>query len=306
MAMNDDTDYPRLTPPDDRYPSPGNLFRSAGDLTDDQFDLLAAAWSENALPDDSHTEMEALFASDPAKKEYAESFRQLRLRPFDDKWSGRHALLRTTPAAKIIRRVWITTLAAAAVIFAILFLRPVTDKQTAITAPVSSPEIALAPEVTESSPAAVNEEMPKPLAAVKITSVTEIKEELPASEREQPVKAAPVTVNARTEIPVIMAGIDSRNLLAVNYNKIPAATNIQEKEENWLVKGFTGLSKTIKKEKTPVDGYVIAKSCIKGINSVFGSDMELEKIVSAEGDTVAVSFNSSLLSFSAPVRKSSQ
>ncbi len=106
--MNDDTDYPRLTPPDDRYPSPGNLFRSAGDLTDDQFDLLAAAWSENALPDDSLAEMEALFASDPAKKAYAESFGQLRLRPFDDKWSGRHALLRTTPAAKIIRRVWIT------------------------------------------------------------------------------------------------------------------------------------------------------------------------------------------------------
>lgn len=304
--MNDDTDYPRLTPPDDRYPSHGNLFRSAGDLTDDQFDLLAAAWSEKVLPDDSLAEMEALFASDPAKKAYAESFGQLRLRPFDDKWSGRHALLRTTTSAKIIRRVWLTTLAAAAVILAILFLRPVTDKQTSITAPVSSPEIAMAPEVTESSPAAVNEEMPEPLAAVKITSVTEIKEELPASEREQPVKAAPVTVSARTEIPVIMAGIDSRKLLAVNYSKIPAATNIQEKEENWLVKGFAGLSKTIKKEKTPVDGYVIAKSCIKGINSVFGSDMELEKIVSAAGDTVAVSFNSSLLSFSAPVRKSSQ
>lgn len=304
--MNDDTDYPRLTPPDDRYPSHGNLFRSAGDLTDDQFDLLAAAWSEKVLPDDSLAEMEALFASDPAKKAYAESFGQLRLRPFDDKWSGRHALLRTTTSAKIIRRVWLTTLAAAAVILAILFLRPVTDKQTSITAPVSSPEIAMAPEVTESSPAAVNEEMPEPLAAIKITSVTEIKEELPASEREQPVKAAPVTVSARTEIPVIMAGIDSRKLLAVNYSKIPAATNIQEKEENWLVKGFAGLSKTIKKEKTPVDGYVIAKSCIKGINSVFGSDMELEKIVSAAGDTVAVSFNSSLLSFSAPVRKSSQ
>ena len=72
------------------------------------------------------------------------------------------------------------------------------------------------------------------------------------------------------------------------------------------MKGIAGLSKSIKKEKTPVDGYVIARSCIKGINSVFGSDMELEKVVSAAGDTVAVSFNSSLLSFSAPVRKSSQ
>jgi hypothetical protein len=306
MAMNDDTDYPRLTPPDDRYPSPDNLFRSAGDLTDAQFDLLAAAWSENALPDDSFAEMEALFASDPAKKAYAESFGQLHLRPFDDKWNGIHELLRTTPTAKIIRRVWITMLAAAAVVLAFLVLGPFTDKQTSITAPVSFPEVAMAPEVIKSSPSVVKEKMPGPLAAVKTTSVTIVKEVLPASDPEQHVKANPVTVSARTEMPAITAGIDSRKLLTVNYSKIPAMTNSPEKEENWLVKGFAGLSKTIKKEKTPVYGYNIAKSCIKGINSVFGSDMELEKIVSAAGDTVAVSFNSSLLSFSAPVRKSSQ
>lgn len=304
--MNDDTDYPRLTPPDDRYPSPGNLFRSAGDLTDDQFDLLAAAWSEKVLPDDSLAEMEALFASDPAKKVYAESFGQLRLRPYDEKWNGLHALLQTTPAARMIRRVWVPALVAAAVILAFLVLGPFTEKQTSVTVPVSSPEVAMAPDSRESSPAVVNEEMPEPLAAVKITSVTAGREELPVSDPEQHVKANPVTVSVLTEMPVITAGIDSRKLLAVNYSKIPATTNIPEKEENWLVKGFAGLSKTIKKEKTPVDGYVIAKSCIKGINSVFGSDMELEKIVSAAGDTVAVSFNSSMLSFSAPVRKSSQ
>ena len=76
--MNDDTDYPRLTPPDDRYPSPGNLFRSAGDLADDQFDILAAAWSEDALPDDSLAEMEALFASDPAKKSLCRKFQAVK------------------------------------------------------------------------------------------------------------------------------------------------------------------------------------------------------------------------------------
>ena len=314
MAMNDDTDYPRLTPPDDRYPSPGKLFRSAGDLTDDQFDLLAAAWTENALPDESLAEMEALFASDPAKKEYAESFGQLRLRPYDEKWNGLHDLLKTTPAARMIRRVLMPALAAAAIIFAILILRPVTDKQTPVTAPVNSAEVAMAPETVEASPAVVKEAMPKPvvtvnkrsMTAAKITSVTAVKEELPVPDKEQTVKTTPVAVTAHAETPVMKAGIDSRELLAVELNKIPASQNIPEREENWLIKGIAGLSKSGKKEKTPVDGYVIARSCIKGINSVFGSDMELEKIVSAEGDTVAVSFNSSLLSFSAPVRKSSQ
>jgi len=158
----------------------------------------------------------------------------------------------------------------------------------------------------EAAPAALNEMMPESVVTVNKTSVTTVKEELPVLEREQPVKGALVTVSARTAAPVITTGIDSRELLAVNFNEIPASQNIPEREENWLMRGIAGLSKSEKKEKTPVDGYVIAKSCIKGINSVFGSDMELEKIVSAAGDTVAVSFNSSLLSFSAPVRKSSQ
>jgi len=314
MAINDDMDYPRLTPPDDRYPSPGNLFRSAGDLTDEQFDLLAAAWSENALPDISRAELEELFASDPRKKAYAEIFGQLRLTPYDEKWNGLHSLMRPTPTTRIIRRVLMPVLAAAAVIFAILFLRPVTDKQTSIKAPVSSPEVAMAPETVKAAPAVVKEVIQKPElsvnkaspATVKITSVTAVKEELPVPVREQTVKTTPVAVTARAEAPIIKAGIDSRELLAVELNEIPASLNIPEEEENWLMKGIAGLSKTIKREKTPVDGYVIAKSCIKGINSVFGSDMELEKIVSNAGDTVAVSFNSSLLSFSAPVRKSSQ
>jgi hypothetical protein len=172
----------------------------------------------------------------------------------------------------------------------------------------------MAPETVDAAPAVVKEVMPEPelsvnktsLAAVEIKSVTAVKEELPVPVREEPVKATPVTVTARSGAPLIKSGIDSRELLAVNFNEIPASQNIPEREENWLMKGIAGLSKSGKKEKTPVDGYVIARSCIKGINSVFGSDMELEKVVSAAGDTVAVSFNSSLLSFSAPVRKSSQ
>jgi hypothetical protein len=306
MAMNDDTDYPRLTPPDDRYQSPGNLFRSANDLTDDQFDLLAAAWSENALPDDSLAEMEALFVSDPGKKAYAGNFRQLRLAPYKDEWNGINALLRTTPAAKIIRRAYLVTMAAAAVILVLLTLKPFAGDQPVITAPVSPPEVAMVSEPAETAPLVVQEDVPGLVVAVTETSVTAEIEEPPVTEREQTVKATPVRVNARTEAPVITPGVEARELLAVNFNEIPASLNIPEKEENWLVKGITGLAKATKKEKTQVDGYIIAKSCIKGINSVFGADIELEKVISEEGDTVSVIFNSSLLSFSAPVKKSSQ
>ena len=65
------------------------------------------------------------------------------------KWNGLHALLRTTPAARIIRRVWIPALVAAAVILAFLVLGPFTEKQTSITVPVSSPEVAMATDARE-------------------------------------------------------------------------------------------------------------------------------------------------------------
>lgn len=306
MAVNDDTDYPRLTPPDDRYPSQGNLFRSANDLTDDQFDLLAAAWSENALPDDSLAEMEALFVSSPVKKAYAGKFGQLHLSPLDDEWKGKNALQRTTPAAKIIRRTYLVTLTAAAVAVVLLTLKPFAEKQPAIPAPFSSPEVAMAPEAIETAPLVVKEEISEPAVTVTKTALKSEKKELPASKREQIVKITPLTVSARTETPVITAGIDARKLLAVKLNEIPASPKIPEREENWIMKSIAGLSKAIKKENQPVDGYTFAKSCINGINSIFGSEMELEKVISKNGETVGVTFNSSLLSFSTPVRKSSQ
>jgi len=306
MAINDDMDYPRLTPLDDRYQSPGNLFRSANDLTDDQLDLLAAAWSENALPEDSPAEMEALFASSPAKKAYVENFRQLRLKPYNDEWKGKNTLLRTTPAAKIIRRAYLVTLAAAAVAVVLLILKPFAEKQPAIQPPVSSPEVAVVSEPIEKAPVVIKEEIQEPVFVITKTAVTSERKNIPAAEQEEIVKITPVTVNARSETPVIIAGIDTPQLLAVKYNEIPAAVNIPEREQNWIMKGIAGLSRAIKKEKAGVDGYYIAKSCINGINSVFGSEMELEKVIGRKGETVSVSFTSSLLSFSAPVRKSSQ
>jgi hypothetical protein len=49
---------------------------------------------------------------------------------------------------------------------------------------------------------------------------------------------------------------------------------------------------------------MIAGACVKGVNSVLGWDMDLERVVSDEGNPLAVNFSSSLLSFSAPVKKS--
>lgn len=306
MAINDDTDYPRLMPPDDRYPSPGNLFRSANDLTDDQFDLLAAAWSENALPDDSLAEMEALLASDPAKKAYAEIFGQLRLSPLDDEWKGKNALLRTTPAVKIIRRVYIVTLAAAAVLLALFTFRPFAENQVNNTAPVSLPEVSAASETMEIVPPAVTNNVEEATIVSMVTPVSKQKEEPYTTDHNQAVKTTPVVLSAEAEMPVLIAGINSRELRSVSFNTTIAPEVYHEDDVNWIIKGISRLSGALTKEEKPITGYAIASTFIEGINSVLGWEMGLEKAVGKDGKTVAVRFNSSLVSFSAPANKTSQ
>jgi hypothetical protein len=306
MAINDDTDYPRLTPPDDSYPSPGNLFRSADDLTDDQFDLLAAAWSENALPDDSLAEMEALFSSSPAKKAYAEIFGQLYLSPIDDEWKGKNALLRTTPAVKILRRVYIVTLAAAAVWLALFTFRPFTEKQVNNTAPVSLPEVSAASESMEIVPPAVTNNIEEAAIVSMVTPVSKQKKEPNTADHNQAVKTTPVVMSAEAEIPMLIAGINSRELRSFSFNTTVAPEVYHEDDVNWIIKGISRLSGAVTKEEKPITGYAIASTFIEGINSVFGWEMGLEKAVGKDGKIVAVRFNSSLVSFSAPANKTSQ
>jgi len=45
MAITEDMDFPRLTPPDDRMPSGSSLFRSPAELTDEQ----STCWLQHGL-----------------------------------------------------------------------------------------------------------------------------------------------------------------------------------------------------------------------------------------------------------------
>ncbi|MRR22802.1 hypothetical protein EG830_07450, partial [bacterium] len=94
MAITENTDFPILTPPEDRMPSGSRLFRRPEELTDEQFDLLAAAWSEDALDGEALAELESVFSVSPERMVRAESFRQVRLTPVNESWPGMHSSLR--------------------------------------------------------------------------------------------------------------------------------------------------------------------------------------------------------------------
>jgi len=303
--MNDDIIYPHLTPLDDRYPSPGDLYRSAEDLPAGQFDLLAAAWAENALSDESLAEIEAIFATDRSKEACARSFRQLRLVPCDDRWEGLNGLLQVTPATRTIRRMLVISIASAALLFALFTLKPFAEKQVGLTSPVSSPEVTVISDSKEPPPPAISNKTEVTASAGTARAVKEKSNEQYPADRELTAKENPVTMIASADIPVITSGVSSLQLRPVSFKVIQQTKDIPD-DENWIVRGIARLSGAPAKGKKPVDAYEVAGAFFKGVNSVLGTEIELDKTVNKKGEPVAVSFSSSLLSFKAPIKKNSQ
>jgi predicted secreted protein len=305
MAMTEDMDYPRLTPPDDRYPASGSLFRTPPDLTDEQFDLLDAARAGDALSGENLSEFDLILSLSPDRRARADSFRQLQLCPLDERMEDISGLLKTPPAVKIIRHMFIATIAAAAVVLAFFTLRPFAGRQADNLKPADLPELTIVSEKginpiirpvitqkdTETEPSTSPE-------AVKINETVAAN---PSIDR----KTAPLTTASQAAVPVLASLTSSEDLRHVSFREINfPATPVSE--ENWIVKGFALFSGAIRKDDKSTDGYAVADACIKAINMVLGSEMELKMVISETGDPVAVSFSSSLLSFSAPAKKSTK
>lgn len=328
--MTDDSHFPRLTPPDDRYPAPGGLLRKAEELTDDQFDLLAAAWAEESLMGDSLTELNSVIAANPSRRMRAESFRSVRLTPYNDRWIYRNRLLKQSPATKAIRRTLVITLLSAAAVVAIIITGPAIRSRTTDMLPGELPEGAVMSEalIPEAYPVIIPESIKEEPATVRPTSETDrlaanradamtesgksllatgrnvTEESTPAAATEDPQRAVPVTLAINTVNPALITAAINTDLHAVQMAAIIPAP-AQDNADNWILRSISLLAKTVTKEEKNIDGYVIASACVNGINNVLGWEMQLEQANNKAGKPVAVNFSSSLLSFSAPLNKNS-
>lgn len=307
MAISDDMNLPRLTPMDDRYTTPGSLFRTPLDITVEQFDLLAAAWAEGALEGDSLDEFELILSSSADKRTYAESFRNLRLIAVNDRWDGIKKALHKSPVAGKVRHIFYAAAAAAAVIVALLTIQPFAEKHGETQTTVSLQEPAIVPQQANPGNDFKISEQAMPLAKIEPFSADpeETTHELNASPSTAIEKVTGLTIPSSPEILVIAAATGSNKLIPVKYNEIipPAAT---VEEENWIVRGIARLSGAAGKDGGRVDGFAIAGACVNAVNAFFGWDMVLDRVVSKNGDHTTVNFSSSLLSFSAPAKKSMQ
>ncbi|MBE0667851.1 MAG: hypothetical protein IH593_09300, partial [Bacteroidales bacterium] len=154
--MRNENDTPGLIPYDDKYPSPRDLYRKPEDMSDDQFALLAATWSEGAMSDEQLPEFESVIDGNPERKAIALDFKRIRLIPGDEKWNGKSALLKPESSSLFPRRVMIVSMACAAVFTALFALSPLLKKSVQQSSPAILPSIeitAVMPGPAVSSPA---------------------------------------------------------------------------------------------------------------------------------------------------------
>lgn len=298
--MKSENEIPGLRPFDDRNPYPERLFRKPSEMTDDQFALLAAAWAEGALDEESLLEIESIFNASPEKRVYAEGFRKLRLQPGTEKWNKRNSLLRTSPFTVIIRLGAITTLAAAAVLTAVIMIKPlVIDTGVNSSAPI---------ELRIASATPLFKMKYYPSARQNNDHVQPVAERVAFYEKEiVPVDAQTIEPIAMSTLPVTLPANSQTAILALGPVPVviasDATTEITTSDENWLVRGLTAIAGLVSKDKKTVDGYMIAGACIKGVNSLLGWDMQLERKMTEAGDPLSVNFTSTLVSFNTPVKK---
>lgn len=328
--MKDDNDFPRLTPPEDRYPAHDGLLRKPEELTDDQFDLLAAAWAGESLEGDSLVEFNSVISAIPSRRMRAESFSKLKLTPYNDSWVYRNNLLKEFPATKTIRRTLVITLLSVAAVIAIIITIPAIRNRTTDTLPGAIPEGAVMSEalIHEAYPVIIPESVKvnptgsrevkgaERQAATRAGDITEPRQTLHTAginvsekitltaETAEPQRALPVSLAIDAVNPVMIASAKTTDLHAMQMADI-IPTAAEEKADNWIVRGISLLAKTVTKEEKNIDGYVIASACVNGINNVLGWEMQLRQSNNKAGETVAVNFSSSLLSFTAPVNKNS-
>ncbi len=301
--MKEESEFPRLTPPDDRFQAPDRLLRRPEELTDEQFDLLAAAWSEEALAGDQLSELEEAMTAIPSRKMRAESFRGVKLVPYDDKWAGRNMLLRQSPATRVIKRTLVVTLLAAAAVVAFIITGPAIKSRTTDITPGALPDGAAMSEalIPEAYPVIIPDRVKaEPDGANRVTEAVRAS----AAETAGQARALPVSLAINAVNPVIIAAARTTDLRAVQMAAIIPAP-AQDKDDSWIIRGISLLAKTITKEEKKIDGYYVASACVTGINNFLGWEMELGQSSNEKGEAVAVKFSSSLISFSAPVNKNS-
>lgn len=310
----------RIAPAEGNFKYKDSLKKSLNDLSDSQFEVLCVAASENDLTEGQKSEFQEIITGSPVRRAVAEEIKRIKLHPPEVTFRYKNRLKKVTLSQRIYRYSVITLSAAAAILLVITVARkpvaplPVTRFSASITDTVTVERIPVKSAVPPESKEAVP---PEPVYSSESSQLPNSEIDSAASEDRETMIIARV-IDSAAYIPAPgtaeIAKIDFREevfsgvVLAENslvaLKLEPVITDNAEKSPP-IAKFFR--EKILKSDtpgKGPLRAYEIADAGINGLNRLFGWHVAIQKNIDEKGEVTSVYFNSKLIKFNAPVKKS--
>jgi hypothetical protein len=311
-----------IRPADDTFLHKKDLKRSLSEISQSQFEYLCIAALENDLSDPQAAELEEIIAGNPEKRKTFELVRKLKLVAPEVTYTKKHKLRKLTTVQHVIQ-LSVIGLSAAATVAMMISLYTISVKKNIIETPglavanikdtitimINPPETALRNIPVKKTAA---EASPVSSPATAQTSGRN------ATGLDHPVPVVSDSSTGRSLIrPVLLSKIEFKtsvtlsegtftgNLASINMPVI----NTSETSQSHSLNGFIArtfrekILKTNDQEKGNLKAYEIVDAGILGLNKLFEWNMSLRKNKNAKGEIKSFYFDSKLLKFNVPVKK---
>ncbi|MGQ9621014.1 MAG: hypothetical protein ACUVTX_08545 [Bacteroidales bacterium] len=306
------------------YPGKNNLKKNPADISENQFNLLCTGYLEKDLSLEQENELQQILAENPDRLKTFALIQKLKLKPPAVEFRYKYKLRKKSTTDKIFRlSVAGIGVAASVTILVYLFIvkqpesarQEMTGTETAINIPLENSINKINPSARESSPNEIsrNELAPVNISKEKPTTTPhEIFSELvpdslipKASDyfhHETPVITA---IKFKTEF--VTRQEKPESLQIITYNHPP---NLLAEESGngimWRLSKFfrEKILNSAVNANDEITAYEIAEASINGLNKLLGWQMALNESTNENGEVKAVNFNSKLLKFNIPVKKS--
>lgn len=316
-----------LKPTNDVFTGKEGIRRSLNSLSPEQFEHLCIAYHENDLNAGQISELMEITENDPLKRKTFELAGKLKLKPPDLIYSGKNRLRKLTTGMKIFRLVatGLSMAASIAILITVYFTmqgKPDENKaQSAINSKVDSllirsvsPIVALNQPIAEEAARQTSdtgntvERSPSPDLYMVIAEP-----ESPITDVDSSVSIERVMAVTRAEIlvPTSLFNLEepyATRLIAYNEENLPPFFDDgRSNVERFFARIFHEkiLKDPLSGDK-PVESFEIAEAGIAGLNKLFGWEIALQKNVNDIGEIKSYYFNSKLLKFNAPVKKTAE
>jgi len=315
-----------LASPESYFSLKEDLFRSADDLGDSQFDYLCISNLENDISAGQLTELDELISRDEGRRIRFEQYQKLRLKPSTEVFKRKNAVKRLTIAQRYTRIAFIGLSAAAAILLLVISVfsarREGNIPENSIVQNVTIDTIYLQSQ----SPVLRNMETisvvgPKArsvvAAAEKISSgnialqktADSLNNQVQVSAVNEPERYEPLaTITVSTPLELTVSG-SQNSFLIRTYRPRYVPDFLEDNRSNvdrFIARFFHKqiMRDTIMPER-PVERFELASAGITGINKLLGWEMALHKNTDEKGEVKSYVFTSSLLKFNAPVKRTS-